>query len=100
MKTKKKNTENNALDFDFGVDNKKINTKIVLIRYWMAEKGKDSEQFDNELRDQFLKSLEKMYKRYVPADIRKMNETFDITPAAIANIVQAQQESEDTNEQG
>ena len=71
---KKKNTETVSIS-DY-IANKSMAT---LIRHFMAEKGCDSEQFDKELTEQLNKYVEKMYRKYVPAEVRKLNNIFDFS---------------------
>ncbi len=68
MKSSKKNTDN---AFEFGVDK----TKVNLIKHYMAEKGLDSSQFDDEYKAQLGKLIDKMYRKYVPSEVRKLFET-------------------------
>jgi len=68
MKSSKKNTDN---AFEFGIDK----TKVNLIKHYMAEKGLDSSQFDEEYRVQLGKLIDKMYRKYVPSEVRKLLET-------------------------
>ena len=88
MKNSKKNTNNT---FEYGVDK----TKINLIKHYMAEKGLDSSQFDEEYRVQLGKLIDKMYRKYVPSEVRKLLET----PAfSISSNPTAMQAAETTKE--
>lgn len=41
-------------------------TKITLIRHYMAEKGMDSADFDEQLAKEINEAVEVMYRKYVP----------------------------------
>ena len=90
----KKNTENTL---DLGIDVSKVN----LIRHFMAEKGLDSEQFDKEFKEQVQKLVEKMYHKYVPANVRKLFETPAFSISVNPTISKPQEEDikEDNNGQ-
>lgn len=48
------------------------NTKIVLIKHYMAEKGMDVSEFDKAFDDAVNSAIETMYKKYVPAPVRNL----------------------------
>ncbi|MFR8295212.1 MAG: hypothetical protein ACLVAU_13705 [Ruminococcus sp.] len=45
-------------------------TKITLIRHYMAEKGMDSADFDEQLAKEINEAVEVMYRKYVPRAVR------------------------------
>ena len=89
--SKKKNTETVSIS-DY-IANKSMAT---LIRHFMAEKGCDSEQFDKELTEQLNKYVEKMYRKYVPAEVRKLNSIFDFSKKK-NSVVSAQADTKEDN---
>ena len=76
---KKKNTENTL---GLKIDAAKVN----LIRYFMAEKGLDSEQFDKEFNEQINRLVDKMYNKYVPKDVRKIDSAPEFTITSNTNV--------------
>ena len=89
MKSSKKNTDN---AFEFGIDK----TKVNLIKHYMAEKGLDSSQFDEEYRVQLGKLIDKMYRKYVPSEVRKLLET----PAFSISVTQAAETKKESDING
>ena len=47
-------------------------TKITLIRHYMAEKGMDSADFDEQLAKEINEAVEVMYRKYVPRAVREL----------------------------
>lgn len=88
---KKKNTEST---FGLEIDT----TKVTLIRHFMAEKGYDSDQFDKEFTVQVGKLVDKMYRKYVPTDVRKLYDTPAFTITANPNVVPAQADTKESVE--
>lgn len=47
-------------------------TKITLIKHYMAEKGQDAADFDVMLADEINKLIDKIYVKYVPKQVRQL----------------------------
>ena len=47
-------------------------TKITLIRHYLAEKGMDSADFDEQLAKEINEAVEVMYRKYVPRAVREL----------------------------
>ena len=63
------------------------NTKIVLIKHYMAEKGMNVSEFDKAFEEAVNTAVEGMYKKYVPSTVRTLFDNSDIT---IGNISKKQ----------
>ena len=59
------------------------NTKIVLIKHYLAEKGKGSEEFDKAFEDAITSAIDGMYKKLVPSAVRSLFSNSDISISGI-----------------
>ncbi|MCB7526324.1 hypothetical protein [Ruminococcus sp. TM463] len=76
-------------------------TKITLIRHYMAEKGMDSADFDEQLAKEINEAVEVMYRKYVPRAVRELfaQESFTLKKT-VAHAVKSEDSRKEVENNG
>lgn len=75
-------------------------TKITLIRHYMAEKGMESTEFDEQLAQEINAAVDTMYRKHVPKAVRDLfaQDGFVLKKAAAASSTTKEDKEEVSEE--